>query len=395
VFDVYVVGSTEPGSDGLDKLAEAMCSRYGLSLEDLRGRLARGRFRVKANVDRATGDAYIKDLAAIGGRCILEPATAAPGQSIPPPIAVATPRPGSTSTPPAGVYQSGLSAAFSAPDLPAADLGALSSGGGLALASLDGHDAGPHHASSFGPPPEAAPAPVAAKPVAKAAAPAKAPRPRDVPVELDPFRPPEAEADDQRVEIAADEIEHRARKRMSTPPASEAIATPPGGAPVVSAAAPGTPAMRRSSASISPVGSPMGSPTGSQVGSPARQTPQPIAIVRPPGRLGPLGDERVRFVLGVVIAILLGFVPAHVIASIRERAAYHEVDALVTQKQIDATAQEDYDALDAFRARQLEDKRAAHTNIALVALAIWAAAGGAVAYGWFKRIPWDRLDAPA
>jgi hypothetical protein len=380
VFDVYVVGSTEPGSEGLDKLAEAMCSRYGLPLEDLRGRLGRGRFRVKANVDRATGDAYVKDLAAIGGRCILEPAASAPGQSIPPPINVPTARAGSTSTPPAGVYQSGLSAAFSAPDLPTADLGALSSGSGFALSSLDGHDAATAHSSSFGPPPEAAPAPppVAAKPAAKPSAPAKAPRPRDVPVELDPFRPPDAGEEEQRVEIAADEIEHRARKRVSTPPATEAlvppIATPPGGVPV----APSTPAMRRSSASISPV----------------RQTPQPIAIVRPPGRLGPLGDERVRFVLGVVIAILLGFVPAHAIASIRERAAYHEVDALVTQKQIDATAQEDYDALDAFRARQLQDKRAAHTNIALVALAIWAAAGGAIAFGWFKYIPWDRLDSP-
>ena len=54
---------------------------------------------------------------------------------------------------------------------------------------------------------------------------------------------------------------------------------------------------------------------------------QPVAIVRAPGRLGVLGDERVRFAAGVLVAILLGFVPAHVIASMRERSAYHAIDA--------------------------------------------------------------------
>jgi hypothetical protein len=29
-----------------------------------------------------------------------------------------------------------------------------------------------------------------------------------------------------------------------------------------------------------------------------------------------------------------------------------------------------------------------------MAFAIWAAASGAIAFGWFKSIPWDRLDEP-
>ena len=55
-----------------------------------------------------------------------------------------------------------------------------------------------------------------------------------------------------------------------------------------------------------------------------------------------LGDERVRFALGMLLAILIGFLPAHVVAGVRERAAYQRIDALVDQKQKDATAQEDY-----------------------------------------------------
>jgi hypothetical protein len=116
--------------------------------------------------------------------------------------------------------------------------------------------------------------------------------------------------------------------------------------------------------------------------------------VRAPGRLGPLGDERVRFALGLVIAIVLGFVPAHVIASIREHNAYHSVDAMVEQRQTDATAQEDYDALDAFRAKQLEDKRSAHHSIAIMAFVIWGLTAGGLGFVWFRQLPWDRWDSP-
>ncbi len=54
-------------------------------------------------------------------------------------------------------------------------------------------------------------------------------------------------------------------------------------------------------------------------------------------------------------------------------------------------SQDGYDALDAFRAEQLDGKRAARRSIALASLAIWAAVGGGLAYVWFKRVPWDRV----
>ena len=36
-------------------------------------------------------------------------------------------------------------------------------------------------------------------------------------------------------------------------------------------------------------------------------------------------------------------------------------------------------------------RREERRNIALMALAIWALVGGAIGYGWFKRVPWDDL----
>ncbi len=156
---------------------------------------------------------------------------------------------------------------------------------------------------------------------------------------------------------------------MSTPPASVPVAPEPAAAP-----------QRRSTPAMS----------AAAVRTPA----EPVAVVRPPGRLGPLGDERVRLVLGVAVSILLGFIPAHVVASMRERSAYHAIDSSVEQQQQNATTQEDYDALDAFRARQLDDKRSAHHSIFVMALVIWGAVGGGIGYAWFKRVPWDRLDEP-
>jgi hypothetical protein len=80
---------------------------------------------------------------------------------------------------------------------------------------------------------------------------------------------------------------------------------------------------------------------------------------------------------------VLGFIPAHIVASIREASAFRAIDAKVNAVQAGADAQDSYDALDAFRAQQLHDKRSAQQRIALATLAIWAAMGGAVAYLWF------------
>jgi len=126
-----------------------------------------------------------------------------------------------------------------------------------------------------------------------------------------------------------------------------------------------------------------------------------MASERPAGRPPPLAwlaarhpqlvSARARFAAGVGLAILLGFLPAHVAAGIRERSAFGAIDSKVVAVQATADAPDRYDALDAFRTEQLDAKRSARTMIALTALLVWAAAGGGLAYVWFRRVPWDRL----
>ena len=94
---------------------------------------------------------------------------------------------------------------------------------------------------------------------------------------------------------------------------------------------------------------------------------------------------------GVAIAIVLGFVPAHFVAAWRERAELGAIDDKVAAAQSAADAPDSYAALDAFRAEQLDAKRAARRTIAMIALVVWAATGGALAYGW-SRLPWQRPE---
>ena len=72
VFHVYVEGPTGNGVAAVRALADAMARRYGLSAQDLISRFARGRFRVKSNIDRRTADTYARDLEAIGARVKVE-----------------------------------------------------------------------------------------------------------------------------------------------------------------------------------------------------------------------------------------------------------------------------------------------------------------------------------
>jgi hypothetical protein len=103
-----------------------------------------------------------------------------------------------------------------------------------------------------------------------------------------------------------------------------------------------------------------------------------------------LAAPRTRLAVGVVLAIVLGFLPADIISTMRERAMQHEIDGKVLAAQAAADTPDRYAALEAFRAEQLAAKRSQHRTIALTALLIWAAAGGAVGYAWFRVIRWDR-----
>src|SRR6185295_1735842 len=101
-------------------------------------------------------------------------------------------------------------------------------------------------------------------------------------------------------------------------------------------------------------------------------------------RIPVLGSARVRLVAGVALAITLGFVPAHLVAGMRERSAFAAIDAAVAAVQSTADTPDSYAALDRFRAEQLDAKYSARRSIAVTSLVVWAAVGAALAYGWFS-----------
>lgn len=395
-FHVFVEGPTDRSPAGVSRLAEAMGAHYGIPSADLHARLLKGRVRVKANTDRETADLYVRDLERLGAICTLEEATAdnsqrttplpfpaqrpaTPPAGLPaarpsgptaPPSALASAPPSRPSNQALGQYQSGLAAAFSS-ETPAASLGALEGEGiPLSLSSVDGNDSsGAVSAAAFEPPAAGGlpasigPAPEKPKPVpkdAKAAKAAKPAKPEDKPLDL--FAPPDAEDAKLDVDIASDEKDISARKRASTPPPNEVV--PP----------PTTGPLRKS--------------------QPVLQTPsQGVALAAPSSsKLGPLGDEKVRFVAGVLLAIILGFVPAHFIAGMREQSAYEEIDRKVIRAQQAAETPEAYALLDKVRADQLARKEAEQRNAAIIAIVIWGAVASGIAFVWFRKIPWDSFE---
>lgn len=402
MFHVFVEGAADESPDGIARLAEAIANHYGLPADQLKQRLDAGRFRVKGNVDRATADTYVRDLERLGARCTIEDAEGSTSRATPlpfpavrpatppaglpvarpsqppsalaeqppsrpsaPPSALANQPPSRPSAPPsalanmpraatpppvAGAYASGLSAAFGG-ETAHAELGALGNADAtFSLSSVDGETSDDTAMpAGIAAEIEKSPEPMFAPPAAQAAPTdaAKKARPKDVPVDM--FAPPDAEDDAALVEIADDDKEF-ARKRVSTPPMQ-------------------VPAVRASSPVI--------------VGAP------PVTAVK--SRLGPLADERTRMIAGALLAVLLGFLPAHFYARSREKATYAEIDQKLQSDQIAADTPDAWSALDKTRANALARKEDERRNIAIIALAIWALVGGGIAYGWFRRVPWDDL----
>ncbi|HEX5060193.1 MAG TPA: hypothetical protein VFV99_12575 [Kofleriaceae bacterium] len=381
-FHVFVEGATDATPAGVARLAEAIAKHYGLGAADLHARLQKGRFRVKGNTDRETAEKYRRDLEILGARCVIEEATAQNSQKNTPlpfpavrpatPVAgtpVLPPKPAAAkpATPPSGTpqYQSGLSAAFSG-ETPAANLGALAGDGlSFSLSSVDGADEQPKGDVSFAPPESALPAsigPAPEKPKAKA----KAEKPKDEP--LDMFAPPDQQGEEFKVDIASDEKEQTAKKRPSTPVPDES----PRASSDKLARPQSEPAARKSQPSL-------------------QQPSEPAAVVKS-SKLGPLADPRARFAAGVLLAVLIGFVPAHLVASMREKSAYKEIDNKVLAAQQLADTAEVYATLDRMRTDQLEAKKGEQRNAAIIALAIWALVGGGIAFAWFKKVSWDNFD---
>jgi hypothetical protein len=328
-------------------------------------------------------------------------------------------------------------------------LGALDGSGLLSLSSLDGDPAEPAGTTSRSTSSAAAlPAsigPAALRSASPARSTASPARPTDA---LDVFAPPDFADAEAVLELADDELEHRARKRMSTPPVIAAeVAARASSNPATSASRSSTPliaepGVRRSSPSSAPPASSASSPSSppqraASPSSPPSSSSPPLSpspsspllvrssalpapsspLLRPASpssaprprnaaadaehatapatwsaaQLARVAAPRARLATGVLLAIVLGFLPAYLVASVGEDRAFRAIDAKVHAVQGAVDSQDSYDALDGFRAEQLRQKRRARQRVALLSMAIWAAAGSGLAYAWFKRVPWNRL----
>jgi hypothetical protein len=361
VYHVFVDGAADASSAGKEQLATAISSHYGMPIDAVRARVTSGRFRVKGNCDRATADTYVRDLSALGARCSIEEATQDNSAKTPLPFpvrpAAATALPPRQTTPPAMAhttsgskeYQSGLSAAFG--ERAVSGLGALSDDGAmLKLSSVDGTENNEPSADAFAPPVDAA-LPASIGPAAKIKAPVTKPVASADPIDM--FAPPDAADAEVKMDLAPDEVERSAKKRASIPPANAEVPRPRG-------------------ASLQP-------PSTTRTG---RTSMPPPNLPAPSG----LADPRTRFVVGVLLAIVIGFIPAHFVASSRERSAFADTDSKVAEIQKQVVTIDDYAALDAMRTRQLERKHDDRRNIALIALLLWAGVGAGVAFVYFKKL---------
>jgi hypothetical protein len=421
-YQVFVDGARDRSPQAIDKLATAIGARYGLSPTDLVARLTRGRFKVKAGVDRDTAEQYARDLERLGAVCTivgadgktldLAPAgapVAAAGVARPQTASRATPRSGAASlpprttepprstsplgraTPPAGVpYGPGTGRAPSGPigalgpsplaaakPAAAADLGALGAlgrdDGAIALSSLDGNDAPLVEptslaAASFTPPAGVATAAAAAIKPRAPEAPAKPSQAvRDFAGPVDMFSAPAAEDDNAELDLAVDLAAERAKKAASIAP------------PIAVAGAAEGPAM------------------SSALALPASGPNAIVAPAPPLPRTSPLRtwlrSTRNRFAAGVFASILAGALPAHLIGVVRERAAFREIESQLRDRYAAAETPEQYAELPTVRARALDRKYDERGDIAVTTIALWAVLAGALAYVWFRRVPWPKLLA--
>ena len=369
-FNVFVEGAVGSSPTALSELADAMSQRYGLQAKDLVSRLQRGRFRVKSNVDAATAERYKRDLEKIGAKVLLEDSaispTATPVAGTPVvrmPSNVSLPplnerKPSTMSTPPSGLSAagpqqprastpipvSGLSAAFG--DATAQDLGALG-GSSLSLASLDGEEA-PASSNQFevekSPEPPPKPVVTMKKPTAPPENKPKA-KPAAASEPLDMFAPPDAGDQNFVVDLANDELAERAAKRASTP---------------------------------LPVADPTPLPQ-------TRKTPLPMPAVAPSEVVTrPAQFSRAHFIAGIVVALVIGFLPAHFLASMREKSAFRAIDGQATAAYAAVDSYDAWVALDATRDKLLDEKESKRQMIALTSMLIWAVVSAAASVAFFR-----------
>jgi hypothetical protein len=125
----------------------------------------------------------------------------------------------------------------------------------------------------------------------------------------------------------------------------------------------------------------------------AASAPKPVATR--PSLLAPFANLRRRLAAGAVLAVLVGGVPAVLVAGARQNAEFKAIDARVALIQTEADTMEAWTNLDIMRRNQIQRKRTVQRDALTTALAMWIVIGGVAGYAWIRLMPWDRLKPPS
>ena len=404
-YHVFIEAAQDPGN--VAQVAASIAQRYGLPVDAISQRMAAGRFRVKANVDLNTAKAFAADLKTLGAiATVVDASTGKPVQEraiaatiarpagipsaahrarapvvgapkpAPPPAAAGTPPPVQRGG--ADQLASGLSAAFSGSHA-VQELGALESGE-FNLSSLDGADDLPtsfaeqtpipaQASDSFAPSDDGDEALVLLDDDAPAPAAAAAAAPTIGAGPVDEFAPP---ADESIVELDMGLAE------TETTPPPVRVQSEPG---VLSEAQRFSQELAAQQGTAAPAKSEQTGGTALQSRD-LRDQFREMFVERP----------FVRFGVGVVLVVMLAWIPAQMFWGSKIASAQAELD--VTMQETVTLAKTDdavwTDFMDiARKERELAGSRLFNKRI--TAVLIWCGLGVLLGYGYFRKIPWDEI----
>ncbi len=360
-YHVFVERTLDPSPSSIPHAARGIARRFGVPAEQIEQRLRAGRFRVKANVDEEKARLFANELEALGVVCSVEDSAKAMAAPRPQITTLHTPAPMPVPpvVVPAGVAQpetSALAAAGSGSGQQG--LGALGSDGALRLTAIDGSTEAPQPPpAAFTPPDHTAPPASAQAPRSSAPAPiAPAPSPDASFDNL--FMPPEMAQENEEISLQALTPAKPAPlpvAQLVQPAAAHNDMAPAAPAPLATASAPSGPS----------------------------------GVAR--ARELMVTNARFRFAAGVALAVIVGFLPAHIISSLRESSSYSDIRSGLLEDYATAENTGNYDGLDQTRAAALERMKSRRFTIAVGGCLLWAGFGGGLGFVWFRKIDWARL----
>lgn len=352
-YQVYIEKCRDESPETAKRLSEVIATRYGVAPEEILSRLEKGRFRIKANLELEAAKSFMLYLEESGALCSI---IASSGMAVSrsstlsrsPPVdtgesldalTLQTPAPPPDS-PPALSPQPTQPTPAPAPVIAEASEPGF---GGMQLSTLDGID------------PSTQKAPLDQSDQA--------------------FLPPDMAQEDMMLEV------DRAPERTPVPPPSEVGMDEEVfdlGAPELDTA-PNSPQVQPAAVAVRR--------------SAARPSVSVSLSSNKPGFLEFLANNmRLRFGLGVMVSLLIGFFVMSPIASSREASRYDEPIAELSADYAGADTVFAWDGLEARASDTLDSLKSRRSGIVVTSLIIWLVISGLLGFLWFRVVDWSRWE---